>query len=121
MGHHQHHSCPLGKKKKTGNEERQVLHSLSPDPPALAKDLEETDSEDDYGEDEWDPHASTKPSPFDGEASDEHWDPGEDMEGIESEAFNVCMIQMLLDLQDDDPCDQEWKLKHKQKISMKNG
>ncbi len=72
MGHHQHHSCPLGKKKKTGNEERQVLHSLSPDPPALAKDLEETDSEDDYGEDEWDPHASTKPSPFDGEALDEH-------------------------------------------------
>ncbi|KAH9049187.1 hypothetical protein EDB83DRAFT_2522725 [Lactarius deliciosus] len=79
------------------------------------------DSEDDFGEDDWDPHAGTKPSPFDGEASDEHWDPEDDMEEVESEAFNAHMIQMLSDLQDDDPCDQDWKPKQeRKKLSMKN-
>ncbi|KAH8979450.1 hypothetical protein EDB86DRAFT_641060 [Lactarius hatsudake] len=117
MGHHQRCS-PRSKKKKTVHEEeRQPVHSLSPSPPALA---EETDSEDDFGEDDWDPHAGTKPSPLDGEASDEHWDPEDDMEEVESEAFNARMIQMLSDLQDDDPRDQDWKPKQERKLSTKN-
>ncbi|KAI9435017.1 hypothetical protein BJY52DRAFT_1230983, partial [Lactarius psammicola] len=44
------------------------------------------------------------------------------MGGINSEAFNVLMVQMLSDLQDDDPCDQEWKPKlARKKKSAKNG
>ena len=124
MGNHRRRSRLLGKKRKEKHKERQALHSPSPDSLALAEDLQETDSEDDYGEDEWDPHAGTKPSPLDGEASDEQLDPEDDMEDVESEAFNALMVKMLSDLQDDDLHDQEWKptRKHeKKKNIMKNG
>jgi hypothetical protein len=48
MDRHWHHSHSLGKKKQTS---RQVHHSLSLDTPALAKDLQEMDSDnDDYGD-----------------------------------------------------------------------
>jgi hypothetical protein len=123
MDHHWRHSCSLGKKKAKG---RQAHHSLSPETPALAKDLQETSSDsDDYGEDKWDPHASTKPSPLDGEALDEQWDPrqdsGDEGEDIDSEDFNDRMVKMISELQDDDLCDQEWKPKGKQKTIVKCG
>lgn len=121
MDHRRRRGRPLGKKKKTRHENKnpcaQEPHSLAP--PALAEDLQETDSEDDYGEDGWDPHSGTKPSPLDGEASDEHWEP-EDEAG--SEVFNTLMVQMLSDLQDNDPRDQEWRPTHeRRKKSVKNG
>jgi hypothetical protein len=53
-------------------------------------------------EDQWDPHAGTKPSPLDGEASDEQWDPGDEVEDVESEVFNDRMVKMISDLRDDD-------------------
>ena len=113
MDHRQHCGCPLGKKKKTTDENMDTCaqdpHSSNPDPTVLADDLQETDSESDFGKDNWDPHAGTKPSPLDGEASDEHWDSGDDMEEAESEAFNQRMVKMLLELQDNDPWDYEWK------------
>ena len=88
----------------------------SPNLNPIANDLEETesDSEFDLGKDktEWDPHARTRSSPLDGEASDENWDIGDDSEG---EAFNLRMLQMFSDLQDDDLRDQEWKPVHQQK------
>ncbi|KAF8261087.1 hypothetical protein EI94DRAFT_1810791 [Lactarius quietus] len=119
MDCHRHCGHPLGKKKKT---ERQVRHSLSSDTPALAEGLQETDSDDDdYGEDKWDLHASTKPSPLDGEASDEQWDPEDEVEDIADEAFNGWMVKMISDLQDDDPCDLEWKPKHKARKRAKSG
>lgn len=68
--------------------EGRLLCSLSPGQPALVKYLQQTDSEEDYGKD-WDPHAGTKPSPLDGEASDEEWDPEDDADGIGSGAFNI--------------------------------
>ncbi|KAI9440809.1 hypothetical protein H4582DRAFT_2056086 [Lactarius indigo] len=122
MSHHQCCNCPQSKKTKTAHDEERKAHSLSPCPPALAKETDsDSDLEDDYGEDEWDPHASTKPSPLDGEALDEHWDPEDDTEEVSSEAFNDCMIQMLSDLQDNDPCDQDWKPRQEQKkVSTKN-
>ena len=72
---------------------------MSPNPQALAEDLPETDleSEKDFGEDDdWDPHTGTKPSPLDGEASDEHWDPRDDVEEAESEAFNTQKVKSKL-------------------------
>ncbi|KAF8267563.1 hypothetical protein EI94DRAFT_1801468 [Lactarius quietus] len=119
MDRHRRCGHPLGKKKKT---ERQVHHSLSSDTPALAKDLQETDSDDDdYGEDKWDPHAGTKPSPLDGEASDEQWDPEDEVEDIADEAFNGQMVKMISDLQDDDLRDLEWKPKRKARKRAKSG
>ncbi|KAF8257355.1 hypothetical protein EI94DRAFT_1709187 [Lactarius quietus] len=72
-------------------------------------------SESDFGKDDWDPHASTKPSPLDGEASDEHWDPKDNVDDTASEVFNLCLVQMLVDLQDNDPQDDKWKPVYKQK------
>ena len=85
------------------------------DPTILADNLQETDSEleDDFGKAKWDPHASIKPPPLDGEASDGDWGAGDDWEEAEGEAFNLCMVQMLLDL--DDLHDPEWKPMCKQK------
>ncbi len=46
MNHQQCCGHPLGKKTKTVPEESASgHHSLSPDPPAYAKDLQDTDSE----------------------------------------------------------------------------
>ena len=117
MDHQQCCGCPPGKKTKTVPEESAGgHHSLSPDSPAHAEDLQDTDSEEDYGEVEWDPHAGTKPSPLDGEASDELWDSEDDFEEVKSEAVNALMVKML---QDDD---EEWKPKHKRKKErVKNG
>ena len=115
MGSHQHRGCPLGKKKRPNHRERQELPSPSPVRPALAENLQETDSEDNYGEDERDPHASTKPSPLDGEALDECWDPEDDTEDVEGEALNIGMVNMISKLQDDDWHDWEWKPKQVQK------
>lgn len=95
MDHHWHCSCPPGKET-------------------------DSDSDNDYGEDEWDPHAGIKPSPLDGEALDEQWDPGDVVEDAGSEFFNW-MVKMILDLQDDDLCDQEWKPKGKKKRRAKPG
>ena len=68
------------------------------------------DSDDgDYGEDEWDPDTSTKPSPLDGEASDEQQDSENEVEDVESEVFNYRMVKMLSELQDNDLHDLEWK------------
>ena len=88
MPKHQCRGRPLGKKRKSEHREKQALHSLSPVRPALAKTLQEanSESEDDYGEGEWDLHAGTKPSPLDGEASDEQWDPEDGTEDIDDEA-----------------------------------
>jgi hypothetical protein len=130
MDRRQRRGHPLGKKKKTVHENMnpsaQEPRSLNPDPPALSEDLQEPDSksesEDDYGEDEWDPHSGTKPSPLDGEDSDEHWEPEDDLEEAESKEFNKLMVQMLSDLQDDDPRDREWKPTHeRRKKSVTNG
>ena len=66
-------------------EHTKALQGLDTDPTVLADDLQETDSESDFLKDNWDPHAGTKPSPLDGEASDKHWDSGDDMEEAESE------------------------------------
>lgn len=108
MGNHQRRGRPLGKKKRVEHHGRQVLRSPSPIQPALVEDLQQTDSEEDCGKD-WDPHAGTKPSPLDGDAPDEDWDPEDDADGIWSEAFNVRMVNMVSDLQDDDLRDREWK------------
>jgi hypothetical protein len=78
MGNHKRRGRPLSKKRRAEHQGRKVLHSPSP---ALAEDLQQTDSEEDDGED-WDPHAGTKPSPLDGEALDEDWDPEDDADGI---------------------------------------
>ena len=119
MPKHQRRGRPLGKKRKSEHREKQALHSLSPVRPALAKTLREanseSDSEDDYGEGEWDPHAGTKPSPLDGEASDEQWDPEDGTEDIDDEALNIRMVNMISELQDDDPRDWEWRPKQAQK------
>jgi hypothetical protein len=119
MNRCQHRGRPLGKKRKTKDKNTDTCvqgpHSPNPDPTILANDLPEMESDSDFGKDDWDPHAGTKPSPLDGEASDEHWDPKDDMEDAESEAINLHMVQMLLDLQDNDLRDHEWKPMHKQK------
>lgn len=84
-----------------GKEKAKVHHSLSPDTPDLAEDLQETDSDsDNYGGDKWNPYASTKLPPLDGEASDKQWelDPGGEVEDVESEAFNDWMVKMILNL-----------------------
>ena len=119
MDHRQRRGRPLGKKKKTTDKNTDTCvqdpHSSNPDPTILADDLQETDSDksdSDFGEDNWDPHAGTKPSPLDGEASDEHWDSGDE---AKSEEFNLCMVEMLSELQDNDPQDLEWKPMHRQK------
>ena len=104
---------PPGKKKKR---DRQVHHSLSPDTQAIARHLQDMDSDyGDYGDGEWNPHTGTKPSPLDGEASDEEMDPNNEVEDVESEVFNDWMVKMISDLQDDDLCDQEWKPKAKKR------
>ncbi|KAF8259221.1 hypothetical protein EI94DRAFT_1707278 [Lactarius quietus] len=119
MDHHRRRGRPLGKKKKTKNQNANICacspHSPDPDPTTLANDLLETESDSDFGKDDWDPHAGTKPSPLDGEASDEHWDPEDDVDEVGSEAFNLRLVQMLADLQDNDPRDDEWKPVHKRK------
>ena len=115
MGSHQRRGRPPGKKKRPEHRERQELPSLSPVRPALAENLQETDLEDDYGEDGWDPHAGTKPSPLDGEASDECWGPEDDREDIEDGALNIRMVNMISKLQDDDLRDREWRPKQAQK------
>jgi hypothetical protein len=111
MGSHQRRSCPWHKKTRPEHRERQDPHSPSPVIPALAESLQETDSEDDYGEDGWDPHAGTKPLPLDGEALDEHWDPEDDPEDVEGDAVNIQMVEMISKLQGD----QEWRPKQAQK------
>jgi hypothetical protein len=113
MDHRRRRGHPPGKKTKTAHQKTSILGS---DPPALSEDLQETDSEEDYGEEEWDPHAGTKPSPIDGEALDEYWDPEEDdPEEVKSKAFNALMVEMLSDLEDNDLRDHEWKPKHKRR------
>ena len=107
------HNHPLGKNQKNAT---QVDHSWSTDIPAIARELQEIDSDDDnYGEDEWNPHAGTKPSPLDGDASDDERDPDSEVEGFRSEVFNDQMVKMISDLQDNDLRDQEWKQKSSQK------
>ena len=109
MDFHQHRGHLLGKRKKTRHANMdtgaQDSPSPSPNPQKLTDDLRETDSDSEQrmtlvepGGD-WDPHAGTKPSLLDGEASDELWDPGDDFEEAESEAFNMRMVQMLSDVQ----------------------
>ena len=68
----------------------------------------------------WNPHAGTKPSPLDGEASDGHWEPEDETYDMKDEAFNIQMVDMILELQDDDLCNQEWKLNMKQERKKKN-
>lgn len=128
MDHHRHCGRPLSKKNKTTDKNTdnrvQGPHSPNPDPTVPVHDLQETDSDsdNDFGKDDWDPHAGTKPSQLDGEDSDELWDPEDDMEEAESEAFNLHMVQMLSDLQDNDLRDHEWKPMHKRrKMSKKAG
>ena len=117
-----HHHCrpPLGKKMKTVHHERQAVCSPSPVSQILSDKMLETpkDPEEDYGEDKWDPHVSTKPSPLDGEALDEHWDPKHDGDDIEDEAVNIQMASMIPDLQDNDWHDQEWKPGKKKTIKQ---
>lgn len=125
MDHHRRCSRPVGKKMKTihkkVNAQAQEPRSSSPDLPIPAEDLQETESED-YGDEEWDPHAGMKPSLVDAEVSDECWDPEDDPEEVSNEAFNTLMVKMLSDLGDDDPHDHEWKPRHKQrKKIVKNG
>ena len=85
---------PPGKKKKR---DRQVHHSLSPDTQAIARHLQDMDSDyGDYGDGEWNPHTGTKPSPLDGEASDEEMDPNNEVEDVESEVFNDWMVKMMI-------------------------
>lgn len=83
----------------------------------------ETDSEaEDCGGEEWDPHASMKPSLIDAELSDKCWDPEDNPDKVENEAFHALMVEMLLDLGDDDLQDCEWKPKHKKrKKTVTNG
>ena len=94
-------------------------HFLSPDTPkdtpAIARHLQDIDSDDgDYGEDEWDPHTSTKPSPLDREASDEQENSDNEVD-VKSEAFNYQMVNKLSELQDNNLCDHEWKPSDEQK------
>lgn len=107
-------SHPPGKKQKKG---RQVDSFLSTDTPAIPMEPQEIESDNgDYGEEKWDPHAGTKPSPLDGDALDEERDSSSEVKGFESEAFNDQMVKMVSDLQDDNLRDQEWKQKRRQKI-----
>lgn len=126
MDHHRHRGHPLGEKiHQEVDKQVQEPPSMSPNPPALsedqAEDREETDS-DDYGEEDWDPHAGTKPSQIGGEVSDEYWDLEDDPGEAENEDFTTLMVEMLSDLEDVDPRDCEWKPKHKpKKKTVKNG
>jgi hypothetical protein len=48
------------------------------------------ESDDDFGKDDWDSDASTKPTPLDRETSDKHRIPK--MTEEESETFNLCLV-----------------------------
>ena len=123
MEHHRRRGRPLGKKKKLENRNTDGCahdpRSPDPDPTILTNNLPEMESDSDFGKDDWDPHAGTKPSPLDGEASDKQWDPEDDMGEAESEVFNLRLVQMLLDLRDNNPQDDKWKPMHEWKKMRK--
>jgi hypothetical protein len=116
MDHCWCHGHPLSKKKKTMYGNVDGPHSPNLDPTVLADNLQETDSDSEMTLARPSgtlAHAGTKLSLLDGEALDGDWDTGE--EEAEGEAINLCMVQMLSDLQDNDLCNQEWKPMHRQK------
>ena len=107
---------PLGKKRKKADQEMDIL---SPYQSACAKDLQETNLEEGFSGGDWDPHTGKKALQTDGEASDdcldEFWDPEDDLEVKDKAGNHACMVEMLSDLEKNDPHNHEWKPKHKRK------